>query len=218
MFPYLAVKSVLDFLLGLLASVLFSPVLLLIGILVRVKLGSPVFFSQDRPGLGGRVFEMYKFRTMTTGCTADGRLLPDEQRMTPFGRFLRRTSLDELPGIINVLKGDMSLVGPRPLLVAYLGRYSTRQARRHEVKPGITGWAQVNGRNAVTWEEKFEMDVWYVDNRSLALDFQILFMTVMKVLKKDGVSAAGHETMPEFLGSPSHRGKSNSSSEGGASS
>jgi lipopolysaccharide/colanic/teichoic acid biosynthesis glycosyltransferase len=184
--------------LGLLALAL--PLLVLAG-LIRLKLGSPVLFRQVRPGLHGQPFEMVKFRTMTDECGAYGALLPDAQRLTPFGRFLRASSLDELPELWNVIKGDMSLVGPRPLLMEYLPLYTPEQARRHEVRPGITGWAQVNGRNAISWEEKFALDVWYVDNRSLWLDLRIVWMTVRKVVVRDGISAAGEATMPRFRGS-----------------
>jgi lipopolysaccharide/colanic/teichoic acid biosynthesis glycosyltransferase len=165
---------------------------------VRRKLGSPVFFTQVRPGLHGKPFKMVKFRTMTSERGPDGELLPDAVRLTPFGRFLRSSSLDELPELWNVLKGDMSLVGPRPLLMEYLPLYSPAQARRHEVRPGITGWAQVNGRNAISWEDKFKLDVWYVDHRSLWLDVKILWLTVQKVLVRDGISAEGETTMPRF--------------------
>lgn len=177
-----------------------SPVLLSVAALVRVKLGSPVLFTQERPGRGERIFTIYKFRTMTNERDDEGNLLPDEERLTDFGQFLRSTSLDEFPELWNVLKGDMSLVGPRPLRVKYLDRYSERQARRHEVRPGITGWAQVNGRNATSWPERLEMDVWYVENRSLWLDVKILARTVWQVVKREGVSAEGHATMPEFKG------------------
>ena len=177
------------------------PVLAVVAVLVRLKLGSPVFFRQKRPGLNGAIFEMIKFRTMTDARDAQGQLLPDAVRLTSFGKFLRSTSLDELPELFNVLRGDMSLVGPRPLLVQYLERYSTRQARRHEVRPGITGLAQVKGRNALSWEEKFEWDVRYVETRSLALDLKILWLTVAAVVFRRGISAAGDATMPEFRGS-----------------
>ena len=170
---------------------------------VRRKLGSPAFFRQVRPGLRGKPFEMVKFRTMTDARGADGALLPDADRLTPFGRFLRASSLDELPELWNVLKGEMSLVGPRPLLMEYLPLYSPQQARRHEVRPGITGWAQVNGRNALGWDEKFKLDVWYVDHRSLWLDIKILWLTVKKVLVREGISAAGEATMPRFTGGKS---------------
>ena len=170
---------------------------------VRRKLGSPAFFRQVRPGMHGQPFEMVKFRTMTDARGADGALLPDADRLTPFGRFLRASSLDELPELWNVLKGDMSLVGPRPLLMEYLPLYSPEQARRHEVRPGITGWAQVNGRNAISWEDKFKLDVWYVDHCSLWLDIKILWLTVKKVLVREGISAAGEATMPRFTGGKS---------------
>jgi lipopolysaccharide/colanic/teichoic acid biosynthesis glycosyltransferase len=168
---------------------------------VRRKLGTPVFFRQARPGLFGKPFEMVKFRTMTSERGPDGKLLPDADRLRPFGRLLRATSLDELPELWNVLKGDMSLVGPRPLLMEYLPLYTTEQARRHEVRPGITGWAQVNGRNAISWEDKFRLDLWYVENYSIWLDIKILWLTVRKVLMRDGISSAGEETMPAFMGS-----------------
>jgi len=165
-------------------------------------MADPVLFRQERPGLHGKPFTIYKFRTMLDLRDEQGNLLPDEQRMPPIGRFLRRTSLDELPELLNVLKGEMSLVGPRPLLMRYLNRYTREQARRHEVKPGITGWSQVNGRNALTWEEKFKLDVWYVDHWNLRLDIKIMGMSLIKVLKREGVSAEGHATMPEFMGTP----------------
>lgn len=170
-------------------------------LLVRWRLGSPVFFRQKRPGREGEIFEMVKFRTMTDARDEKGNLLPDKERLTPFGQFLRRTSLDELPEFWNVLKGDMSVVGPRPLLIQYLSRYTPEQARRHKVRPGVTGWAQVNGRNAISWEEKFRCDVWYVDHQSLWLDLKIIARTVWKVVKRDGISAANDATMPEFMGS-----------------
>jgi lipopolysaccharide/colanic/teichoic acid biosynthesis glycosyltransferase len=176
------------------------PVFLVLVLLVRARLGSPVLFRQQRPGLHGRPFEIIKFRTMTDARDSEGRLLPDGERLTRFGRFLRSSSLDELPELWNVLKGEMSLVGPRPLLMEYLPLYSPQQARRHEVRPGITGWAQVNGRNAISWDEKFAMDVWYIDNRSLALDIRVLALTVLKVFKREGISAVGEATMPRFNG------------------
>ena len=182
--------------------VLAFPLLVVIW-MVRRKLGSPVFFTQVRPGMHGKPFKMVKFRSMTSERGTDGELLPDAVRLTPFGRFLRSTSLDELPELWNVLKGDMSLVGPRPLLMEYLPLYSPEQARRHEVRPGITGWAQVNGRNAISWEDKFKLDVWYVDHCSLWLDIKILWLTVKKVLVREGISAAGEATMGEFTGSKS---------------
>jgi len=179
---------------------LLLPVIILIAALVRLKLGSAIFFKQARPGLNGKIFNMYKFRTMTNECDKDGNLLSDEARLTKFGKFLRSTSLDELPGLWNVLKGDMSLVGPRPLLVEYLPLYSEKQSRRHEVRPGITGWAQVNGRNAISWDEKFELDLWYVDNQSIWLDIKILWMTVKKVINRDDISAKNEATMTKFDG------------------
>ncbi len=194
-------KRLFDILGAALALLLLSiPFLLLIG-QVRRKLGSPVLFRQTRPGRHGQPFQMVKFRTMTDARGLDGQLLPDADRLTAFGRFLRSSSLDELPELLNVLKGDMSLVGPRPLLMEYLPLYSSEQARRHEIRPGITGWAQVNGRNAIGWEEKFKLDVWYVDNQSLRLDVKILYLTVKKVLLRDGISAAGEATMSKFRGS-----------------
>lgn len=196
------IKRLFDLSLLLLTAPLWLPALGAVALLVRLKLGRPVLFRQRRPGRQGRVFELVKFRTMTDARDAQGRLLPDAQRLTRFGRLLRSSSLDELPEVLNVLKGEMSLVGPRPLLVQYLERYTPEQARRHEVPPGLTGWAQVNGRNALSWEEKFRLDVWYVDHRSLWLDLRILFLTVWQVLRRHGVSAPGDATMPEFMGSP----------------
>jgi lipopolysaccharide/colanic/teichoic acid biosynthesis glycosyltransferase len=190
----------LDLFLSFFGLAVLSPILLLISFLVRLQLGSPVLFRQVRPGFGGRPFALLKFRTMRDLRDREGNLLPDAARLSGFGTLLRRLSLDELPELFNVLKDDMSLVGPRPLLVQYLDRYTPEQARRHEVKPGITGWAQVNGRNAITWEEKFALDVWYVDNRSFWLDLKILAMTAWKVLKREGISAKGEATMPEFNG------------------
>lgn len=184
--------------------IMIWPFLLLLCLLVRVNLGSPVFFRQHRPGLQGRPFMMIKFRTMTDERDEQGQLLPDDKRLTPFGKFLRSTSLDELPELINVLKGEMSLVGPRPLLMEYLPLYSPEQARRHEVRPGITGWAQVNGRNAISWEEKFKLDVWYVDNQSLWLDLKILWMTFAKVFKREGISQEGQATAEKFKGNSAH--------------
>lgn len=177
-----------------------SPVILVVIVLVALKLGRPVLFKQQRPGLRGKPFHIYKFRTMTDLRDDQGNLLSDQLRMTSFGRFLRKFSLDELPQLFNVLKGDLSLVGPRPLLMQYLDRYTPEQARRHEVKPGITGWAQVNGRNAISWEEKFKLDVWYVDNRSFWLDMKILWLTAKKVVRSEGVSQQNHVTMEEFRG------------------
>ena len=189
----------------LVTAPLWLPVLGIVALFVRLKLGSPVFFRQKRPGKNAVVFEMIKFRTMTNARDANGRLLPDVDRLTPFGRWLRSTSLDELPELINVLRGEMSLVGPRPLLVQYLDRYSTRQARRHEVRPGMTGLTQIMGRNALNWEEKFEWDVRYVESQSLWLDLKILVLTVRTVFVREGISAAGDATMPEFRGSGSPR-------------
>ncbi len=200
-------KRLMDLLGSFLGLILLSPVLIVVSALVRLKLGSPILFTQIRPGLGGRSFKMMKFRTMTDERDENGELLPDEVRLTKFGAFLRSTSLDELPELINVLRGDMSLVGPRPLLMEYLPLYSERQYRRHEVRPGITGWAQINGRNALSWDEKFELDVWYVENRSLWLDIKILFLTVLKVVKRDGISHGGEATMPKFTGRGEKTGK-----------
>ncbi len=199
-------KRLLDLVLATLGLVLLWPVLLTTAVMVRLSLGSPILFRQRRPGLHGEPFEILKLRTMSSARGPDGKLLPDRERLSGLGRFLRRASLDELPTLINVLCGDMSLVGPRPLLMQYLERYTDRQARRHEVRPGITGWAQVNGRNALTWEEKFEHDVWYVEHLGLPLDLRILAMTAWQVVTGRGVSAEGHATMPEFLGSSDDRG------------
>lgn len=193
-------KRFFDLLVASLALILLAVPLLALVWVVRRKLGSPVLFSQVRPGLHGKPFTMVKFRTMTDERDPDGVLLPDAQRLTDFGRFLRASSVDELPELWNVLRGDMSLVGPRPLLMEYLPLYTAEQARRHEVRPGITGWAQVNGRNAISWEDKFKLDIWYVDNRSLWLDIKILWLTVKKVLVREGISAAGEATMPKFQG------------------
>ena len=193
-------KRFFDYFLTLPGIVVALPVIIMTSILVRVKLGTPVLFVQERPGLHGRIFRMYKFRTMTDEKDAAGNLLPDGDRLTSFGRLLRSTSLDELPALINVVKGDMSLVGPRPLLVEYLGRYTPEQARRHQVRPGITGWAQVNGRNILAWEEKFKLDVWYVDNQTLWLDVKILFLTVCKTLKREDINQQGQATMEKFMG------------------
>lgn len=195
-------KRMFDFVVSALGLLVLAGPLALLAWQVRRKLGSPVFFTQMRPGLYGKAFRMVKFRTMTDARDVSGALLPDVQRLTPFGRFLRASSLDELPELWNVLKGDMSLVGPRPLLMQYLPLYSPEQARRHEVRPGVTGWAQVNGRNAISWEDKFKLDVWYVNNQSLWLDIKILWLTVKKVLVRDGISGAGEATMSAFTGSP----------------
>ena len=194
-------KRLLDFTAALLGLIALALPLCVLILLIRRRLGSPVFFRQIRPGLHGQPFEMVKFRTMTDACGPDGTLLPDAERLTPFGRVLRSTSLDELPELWNVLKGDMSLVGPRPLLMEYLPLYSPEQARRHAVRPGVTGWAQVNGRNAISWEEKFALDTWYVDHQSLLLDMKILWLTIKKVLVREGISAAGEATMGKFTGS-----------------
>lgn len=195
------IKRCFDIILIVLCSFILLPVLLIVAVAVKCMLGSPVLFCQKRPGLNGEPFQIYKFRTMLDGRDASGHMLPDEQRITAFGCLLRSSSLDELPELLNVLKGDMSLVGPRPLLMEYLGRYTEEQMRRHEVLPGITGWAQINGRNALSWEEKFNLDVWYVDNRSLWLDIKILFMTVVRVVRRDGISQQDHVTMSKFIGS-----------------
>lgn len=193
-------KRLFDVLSAMLGLVTLSPVIIVTAILVRFKLGAPVLFKQQRPGLHSKPFYVYKFRTMADQRDVNGQLLPDEVRLTPFGKLLRRLSLDELPQLINVIKGDLSLVGPRPLLMQYLPLYSPEQARRHEVRPGITGWAQVNGRNAISWEEKFKLDVWYVDNCSFWLDLKILWMTVAKVFKREGISQDGQATMEVFKG------------------
>lgn len=193
-------KRLFDFIVALCALLTLLPVIIIVAVLIRFKLGSPILFTQDRPGLNSKIFKMMKFRTMLDGKDKYGNLLPDNERMTKFGAFLRSTSLDELPGLFNVLKGDMSLVGPRPLLVQYLPLYSTEQARRHNVRPGITGWAQVNGRNAISWEQKFKLDVWYVDNQSFLLDLKILLLTVKKVFVREGISADGHVTIEPFKG------------------
>lgn len=195
------IKRLFDIVASLLGLLLLSPVILFVAWQIRRKLGKPVLFRQVRPGVGGHPFEMIKFRTMRDAVDANGNTLPDVERMTPFGNFLRSTSLDELPELWNVLKGDMSLVGPRPLLMEYLPLYSVEQYRRHELRPGVTGWAQVNGRNALSWEEKFELDVWYVDNRSFWLDLKIILMTLKKVFVREGISADGEATMSKFTGS-----------------
>jgi lipopolysaccharide/colanic/teichoic acid biosynthesis glycosyltransferase len=197
------IKRLFDVLASAFVLVVLFPVIVVVAVLIHRKLGSPVFFRQPRPGLNGKPFEMVKFRTMLDATDKHGNPLPDAERLTPFGQFLRSASLDELPELWNVLKGDMSLVGPRPLLMEYLPLYSAEQARRHEVRPGVTGWAQVNGRNTLSWEDKFKLDVWYVDNRSLWLDIKVLFLTVKKVLVRDGISAEGEATMSKFTGSDS---------------
>jgi sugar transferase EpsL len=180
--------------------ILLSPVLIILILLIRIKIGSPIFFRQERPGFKGKGFIIYKFRTMTDHKDVKGQLLPDEKRLPAFGRFLRSTSLDELPELFNVLKGDMSIVGPRPLMMKYLNRYTPEQARRHDVKPGITGWAQINGRNTITWEDKFKMDVWYVDNQNLWLDIKIFFKSIWMVITRQGVTQEGRATVDEFFG------------------
>ncbi|EGA69200.1 putative UDP-galactose phosphate transferase [Vibrio sinaloensis DSM 21326] len=194
-------KRLFDFLASLIALILLSPIIALVAWKIRENLGSPVLFRQTRPGLNGKPFEMVKFRTMKDAVDQQGSPLPDSERMTPLGDKLRNSSLDELPELWNVLKGEMSLVGPRPLLMQYLPLYSREQARRHDVRPGVTGWAQINGRNAISWEEKFALDVWYVDNKTLWLDIKILFLTVKKVFVKEGISADGHVTIEPFTGS-----------------
>lgn len=194
-------KRLFDIIVVVFTAPIWLPIVLILAVFVRIKLGSPVFFRQERPGLHGKIFRLMKFRTMTDQRDENGNLLPDAVRLTPFGKWLRSTSLDELPELFLVLNGDMSLVGPRPLLVQYLPLYSKEQARRHEVRPGLTGWAQINGRNAISWEEKFALDVWYVDNQSLWLDIKILFLTVWRVFDRHGISAANDATMPVFTGS-----------------
>lgn len=194
------IKRLFDIVGSVTGLLVLSPVILVLAIAVHRKLGSPIFFRQTRPGLHGKPFKMVKFRTMLDAQDENGNLLPDSERMTPFGRFLRSTSLDELPELWNVLKGDMSLVGPRPLAMAYLPLYSAEQARRHEVKPGVTGWAQINGRNSITWKKKFEMDVWYVDNQSLMLDIKILLLTVKQVLARSDVQEGGQDQVESFNG------------------
>lgn len=194
------VKRLLDFLLSLTALCILSPVLLILVILGAWKMKGNPFFTQQRPGKGEKIFKLIKFRTMTCETDADGKLLPDEQRLTKYGRFLRSTSLDELPELINILKGDMSIVGPRPLLVSYLPRYNAEQRRRHDVRPGLTGWAQVNGRNAISWEDKFRLDVWYVEHIGFGIDVKTIFLTVKNVLRREGISSDTSATMEEFMG------------------
>nr|WP_308733051.1 sugar transferase [Syntrophus aciditrophicus] len=196
----LVTKRLFDLLLVIPALLGLSPLLCLLALLIRCRLGAPVFFTQQRPGLKGKPFFLYKFRTMTDARNSAGSLLPDAERLTRFGRFLRSTSLDELPELWNVLKGEMSLVGPRPLLMEYLGRYTLEQARRHEVRPGITGWAQVNGRNTLSWEDKFKLDVWYVDHVSISLDIRIIVMTIWKIFKREGINQPGQATAEKFMG------------------
>lgn len=198
---YKYIKRILDIISSLLAIIILSPLLAVTAVLVKTKLGSPVLFKQERPGKDEKIFTLMKFRTMTDERDESGELLPDEVRLTKFGKFLRSTSIDELPELFNILKGDMSVIGPRPLLVKYLPRYNEHQHRRHEVRPGLSGWAQVNGRNSISWEEKFDLDVEYVDNYSLSKDINILFMTVMSVIKRDGINSDNDVTMEEFMGS-----------------
>lgn len=194
-------KNFIDFIISLIAIIGLFPLIIIIGMVIYIATGSPILFVQSRPGYEGRPFKFYKFRTMKNIENNNGDLLPDNKRLTSLGLFLRRTSLDELPSLLNVLKGDMSLIGPRPLLMEYLPLYSKKQFRRHEIKPGITGWAQINGRNTISWEEKFELDVWYVDNQSFLLDMRIIIFTIWKVLKREGVSHKQFATMPKFRGS-----------------
>ncbi|MBN1311619.1 MAG: sugar transferase [Anaerolineae bacterium] len=201
MYSYSWLKHFLDILGASIGLVVLMPFMVVVVLLIKFAMGDPFLFRQQRPGLKGRPFTLLKFRTMTDARDASGNLLPDSERLTPLGRFLRRTSLDELPTFVNILRGEMSLVGPRPLLMQYLDRYTPEQMRRHEVRPGITGWAQVNGRNAISWEEKFALDVWYVDHQSLWLDLKILLLTIWKVVTREGISQQGHATMPEFMGS-----------------
>jgi sugar transferase EpsL len=200
-----AVKVMMDRSGAALLIIVTLPITLTVAVLVAIFLGRPVLFRQRRPGLHGRIFTLFKFRTMTDDRDAEGHLLPDESRLTAFGRFLRRSSLDELPQLWNVVRGELSFVGPRPLLVQYLERYSSEERRRHDVLPGLTGWAQINGRNAISWQEKFALDLWYVDNWSLGLDLRILFGTLVHVLRREGINASGSATMPEFLGSNDER-------------
>lgn len=199
---YKYIKRILDIISSLLAIIILSPLLAVTAVLVKTKLGSPVLFRQERPGKDEKIFTLMKFRTMTDERDENGELLPDEVRLTKFGKFLRSTSIDELPELFNILKGDMSVIGPRPLLVEYIPRYNEHQHRRHEVRPGLSGWAQVNGRNTVSWEDKFDMDVYYVDNYSFAMDVKILFMTVLNVLKREGISSETSATMEVFMGTP----------------
>lgn len=199
---YKYIKRILDIISSLLAIIILSPLLAVTAVLVKTKLGSPVLFRQERPGKDEKIFTLMKFRTMTDERNENGELLPDEVRLTKFGKFLRSTSIDELPELFNILKGDMSVIGPRPLLVEYIPRYNEHQHRRHEVRPGLSGWAQVNGRNSISWEEKFDLDVEYVDNYSFAMDVKILFMTVLNVIKKEGISSETSATMEVFMGTP----------------
>jgi lipopolysaccharide/colanic/teichoic acid biosynthesis glycosyltransferase len=196
------IKRLFDIISSAAGLIAISPLLVVLAVLVRLKLGSPILFRQQRPGLGGKAFVIYKFHTMTDQRDTSGNLLPDEQRLPAFGRFLRSTSFDELPELFNVLKGDMSIVGPRPLMMKYLDRYSPQQARRHEVKPGITGWAQINGRNAISWEDKFKFDVWYVDNWTFWLDMKIILKSIWMVIAREGITQQGRATTDEFMGTP----------------
>ena len=198
---YLVFKQFADSLAAFIAQLMLSPLLVTVFLLVFLRLGSPVLFRQQRPGYHGKPFGLLKFRTMTNQRDANGELLPDAERLTPFGRWLRSSSIDELPGLLNILRGEMSFIGPRPLLMEYLPFYSPKQARRHDVKPGFSGWAQINGRNAITWEEKFRLDIWYVDNQSFWLDLRIFVITIWKVLRREGISAVGEATMAPFTGS-----------------
>lgn len=200
-------KRIFDLVVSVIILILLSPIMLSIAILVRIKLGSPIFFKQQRPGLHSKPFYFYKFRTMTDEKNEDGELLPDQFRLTSFGKFLRKSSIDEFPQLINVIKGDISLVGPRPLLMDYLPLYTKEQAKRHLVRPGITGWAQINGRNSISWEEKFKLDVWYVNNRTFLLDIKILFLTVYKVFKSQGINQPGNATVEKFKGSNIREGQ-----------
>jgi lipopolysaccharide/colanic/teichoic acid biosynthesis glycosyltransferase len=197
-----SLKQVCDRIFALLLLILVSPIISIVALLIYLEMGSPIFFHQPRPGKNARIFHFYKFRTMSNAMDAHGNLLPDAQRITALGMFLRKSSIDELPQLLNVLKGDMSFVGPRPLLVRYLDRYTSEQARRHLVSPGITGWAQVSGRNSLPWDEKFRLDVWYVEHWNLLLDLKILFLTIFKVIRRDGISQVNHATMEEFYGNP----------------
>lgn len=194
-------KRIFDLVFACVGLTLLSPIILVTALLIRIKLGSPVVFKQERPGLHGKIFTLYKFRTMTDARDSRGDILPDHLRLTSFGKLLRKLSMDEFPQLLNVVKGDMSLVGPRPLLVEYLPLYSPEQQKRHNVRPGITGWAQVNGRNAITWDERFKLDVWYVKNHSCSLDMKIILLTIKKVVSTNGVSHQDHVTMPDFTGS-----------------
>lgn len=202
---YKYIKRILDIISSLLAIIILSPLLAVTAVLVKTKLGSPVLFKQERPGKDEKIFTLMKFRTMTDERDENGELLPDDIRLTKFGKFLRSTSIDELPELFNILKGDMSVIGPRPLLVEYIPRYNEHQHRRHEVRPGLSGWAQVNGRNSISWEEKFDLDVEYVDNYSFAMDVKILFMTILNVLKKEGISSETSATMEVFMGTPGRK-------------